>query len=301
MRVNPSCLVDRVIYAGANVQVGAFACPVHDPRFPDSGPTENHIVVFPRNGVWIKHAGSRPFVADPQVVTIYNRGQEYTRQLLSPDGDRCDWFAVAPAVAAEIARSYAPNDSSRPFTHEFTSCSAAMYVKQRRLFLRLATGMVDALEAEESVIALVAEVIARAHRVPPWLVKDKKADEQRDLIERARADLVAHVTQRDSVAALAARLGTSPFHLCRVFRSWTGMTLHSYRVDLRLRLLLERLTHGDGDLSRAALELGFSSHSHLSATLRQRAGITPSRLRTYLRTEAAALDAVSRRSPRAGK
>lgn len=292
MRFGSSCLVDRVIYSGATVQVGAFVCPVHDPRFPDSGPTENHLVVFPRNGVWIKHAGSRPFVADPQVVTIYNRGQEYTRELLSPDGDRCDWFAVTPDVAAEIARSYAPNDSSRPFTHEFTSCTAHMYLKQRRLFLRLAQGTIDALEAEESVIALVAEVIARAHRVPPWLiVQDKKAEEYSDLIERARADIVAHVTQRVSVSALAARLGVSAFHLCRVFRSGTGMTLHGYRVELRLRLLLERLTHGDGDLSRAALELGFSSHSHLTATLRRRTGLTPSRLRAYLRTTTAAQEA----------
>lgn len=93
--------LDRVIFKGPAAQVGSFTCAVNDPRFRDSGPTENHIVVFPRSGVWICHAGSRAFVADPHVVTIYNRGQEYTRGSLSAEGDRCDWFAVAPDVALE--------------------------------------------------------------------------------------------------------------------------------------------------------------------------------------------------------
>jgi AraC family transcriptional regulator len=283
--------LDRVIYKAATVQVGSFTCPTSDPRFRDSGPTENDIVVFPRNGVWIRHAGSRAFVADPQVVTIYNRGQEYTRELLSPDGDRCDWFAVAPAIAAEIARAYDERvgDSPLPFTSEFSACSPDLYLRQRRLFLRLERGCVDALEAEEAVIAVVAEVIARSNGVRSWsLVHDRHVEARRDLVERARAEIVANVARHDSVATLARRLGTSPFHLCRVFRSVTGITLHGYRLELRQRMLLERLAEPNADLSRIAMELGFSSHSHLSATLRQRSGMTPSALRRLLTPREAA-------------
>ncbi|MGQ0643715.1 MAG: AraC family transcriptional regulator, partial [Gemmatimonadaceae bacterium] len=230
--------LDRVIYEGPGVQVGSFACPTTDPRFRDSGPTENHLVVFPRNGVWIRHAGSRAFVADPQVVTIYNRGQEYTRDQISPDGDRCDWFAVAPAIANEIACVYdaRADQERRPFAHEFSLCSPNLYMNQRRLFLRLARGSVDAFEAEEATIAIVAAVIARSHGVRPWTHAADRPDEaRRDLVERSRAAIVANIEQHDSVAALAAKLQTSPFHLCRVFRSVTGMTLHAYRLEVRQR------------------------------------------------------------------
>lgn len=278
--------LDRVIYRGTTTQVGSFTCATNDPRFRDSGPIENYLVVFPRSGVWIRHAGSRPFVADPQLTTIYNRGQEYTRESLSPDGDRCDWFAVSPNVAAEIGRAFdarAGDNPERPFTREFASCTSDLYLHQRTLFLRFARGDVDPLEAEEAIIGIVATVISRAQRVQLRPNAPRRAEEaHRDLVERARAMIVLHVAQHVTVAGLAEQLRTSPFHLCRVFRAHTGMTLHGYRLELRQRMLLERLAESGADLSRIAMELGFSSHSHLSATLRRRARITPSALQREL-------------------
>ena len=281
--------LDRVIYKGTAAQAGSFTCAVHDPRFRDSGPTENHIVVFPRSGVWIRHAGSRAFVADPHVVTIYNRGQEYTRGSLSAEGDRSDWFAVAPEVALEIAREFnrrCDDSPERPFAREFARCPSSVYLRQRRLYLRLRRSGIDALEAEESIIGLVADVIASAHGARRR-IKEPNAplESHRDLVERARAQIVSHIARHDSVSSLAAHLGTSPFHLCRVFSAGTGMTLHEYRLELRLRVLLERLSDPHAQLSRIAIELGFSSHSHLTATLRGRAGVTPSALRGILTRE----------------
>ncbi len=279
--------IDSVVYNGVAAQVGSFRCPTADPRFRDSGPTENHIVVFPRSGVWIRHAGSRAFVADPHVVTIYNRGQEYTRESLSADGDRCDWFAVRPDIATEIGAVYngAADAPERPFAREFAPCSSDLYLRQRRLFLRLQRGGVDPLEAEEEIIGIVAEVISRSYGALPWSPEAKhERAVRRDLIERARAQIVANVSEQMTVAQLAGWLGVSPFHLCRVFRSGTGLTLHAYRLELRQRLLLERLAEPGANLSRIAHELGFSSHSHLSATLRRRGGMTPSALRRLLCT-----------------
>jgi len=235
--------------------------------------------------VWIRHAGSRAFVADPHVVTIYNRGQEFTREPLSLDGDRCDWFAVRPNIAAEIGAMYNRriDDPGQPFTRQFAPCSPTLYLRQRRLFLRLQHGRVDPLEAEEKIIGIVAEVISRSYgAMPAWSETTRERAERRDLIERARAEIVTNVSQQLTVAQLASNLKTSPFHLCRVFRSGTGLTLHDYRLELRQRLLLERLAEPGANLSRIAHELGFSSHSHLSATMRRRGGMTPSALRRLL-------------------
>ncbi len=44
-----------------------------------------------------------------------------------------------------------------------------------------------------------------------------------------------------TVVDIARRLGTSPFHLCRVFRELTGQTMHEYRTQLQVRDSLERL------------------------------------------------------------
>ena len=279
--------MDRVVAATESVKVGAFRCPIEYPRFRDTGPIENHIVVFPRSATWIRHAGGRWFTADPGIVTIYNRDQEYVRAPISRDGDRCDWFAVAPHIALEIARSLdarAEEHPERPFSCQFTRSDMDLYLRQRALFVRLERGLLDPLELEQEVIDVVAHalrVVYGAPAAPPNAPRRTEAA-HRDLADRARAELARDIAAPTSVTRLARQLGVSPYHLCRVFRAQTGKTLHGYRLELRLRVALERLGEPGIGLSQIAHEMGFTSHSHFTAVMRQRLGATPSTVRGAL-------------------
>ena len=267
------------------VRAGKFRCPARDSRFRDSGPTDNCLVVFPRTSVWIRHAGSREFVADPTLSTIYNRGQEFTRAELSGDGDRCEWFGVAPLVAVEIAASLDPGTNDhpeRPFNREYAPIESELYLAQRLFFARLERARVDRLEAEETIIGFVTAVLARAYEKSRVPARRRASEAHRDLVQRARAAVMRSVDSPAGLSGLASELGVSEFHLCRVFREQTGSTLHAYRRDVRLRLALERLEDPRADLSRIALDLGFSSHSHFSDVLRRTFGRTPTSVRSSL-------------------
>jgi AraC-like DNA-binding protein len=52
--------------------------------------------------------------------------------------------------------------------------------------------------------------------------------------------------------------------------------LAGYRQALRLRTALERLPLSAGELTTLALELGFSSHSHFTASFTREYGVPPS-------------------------
>jgi AraC-like DNA-binding protein len=106
---------------------------------------------------------------------------------------------------------------------------------------------------------------------------------QRAVVERVKAELASNPARSPTIRELALAAGVSPFHLCRLFRRRTGQTLHDYLLDLRTRLVLERFEEPRQDLSQVAHELGFSSHSHLSLTVRRRFGAPPSRIRSELR------------------
>ena len=275
--------LDRIVFQTPTVQAGAFRCPVAHDRFTDSGPIQSHIVVFPRTAVWIRHAGSKAFLADPGIVTIYNRGQEYSRAPLSPDGDRSDWFGVSPGIALAIADQLDPRAADhpdRPYRVEWSVSDANLYVRQRTLFHRMERGEVEPLEGEEAVLALVADVMRGATGTAcPQLQGRRTTEAHLDLAQRARAQLARDPAARTDLTTLAKALGASPFHLCRVFRATHGTTLHDYRIELRLRLALERVADPSTDLSRLAFELGFSSHSHFTHSFRTRMGKPPSLLR----------------------
>ena len=65
--------------------------------------------------------------------------------------------------------------------------------------------------------------------------------------------------------------------MCRVFRNQTQTSVHKYLVRIRLAAALEHLVEYPGaDLATLALDLGFSSHSHLTQAFRQTFRVTPS-------------------------
>lgn len=284
--------VDSVLFRGSSTAIGAFRCPVGHPAFRDSGPTERCIVVFPRTSVWIRHDGSQPFVADPNVVTIYNRAQRYARAPLSPDGDRCDWFAVSDALAREIAGAFDPaaaDSPDRPFRFESAPTTPSLYLAQRRAARRAALADPDALALEEDVVGIVSHVLAIAYQRAPVPLARRPAAvrRRRELAEQAKAELLRTLTSNRSASDVAAAIGASTFHLCRVFRAHTGRTMHEYRTELRLRTALEHLADaGAGTLSELAHRLGFSSHAHFVRICRRHLGAAPGALRSTLRATA---------------
>jgi len=283
----PASGIDRIVAQTAQVVIGEFRLPADHPSFRDTGPISHCIVVFPRTSVWIRHEGSRAFLADPTVSTIYNRGQRYERVPHSALGDHCDWFGVSDNVAREIAATLEPRaaDSPAPFQFQRAPSDTRLYFRQRRLLARARRGELDDLEQEEEVMAVVGDVLRSAHTaaIGSGARRPGAAARHRQLAESARAELLRTVTQNLSVHDIAARVHTSPYHLCRVFRSVTGRTMHEYRAELRVRLSLEMLADSAASLSTVAHELGFASHSHFVTALRRHLGDTPSAVRAALR------------------
>jgi AraC-like DNA-binding protein len=282
-------LVNAAVFETERVAIGMFRCPVSYPSFRNTGPIDRCIVVFPRTSVWIQHDGSRQFLADPTIATIYNRSQQYERFAASLDGDRCEWFGVADDLAREIAAVFdePSRDGERPFRLPWAPSNVALYLRQRALFRRACVGRLDALEAEEEVIDIVAEVLgATPARLPSSGVRRTSvARRHLDLTEAAKVELQRTLGDNRSVHQIASSLGTSPYHLCRVFRACAGRTLHEHRSDLRVRAAFE-MFEGPSDrrasLSRVAHALGFSSHSHFVQAMRLRAGITPGAARALV-------------------
>ena len=86
--------------------------------------------------------------------------------------------------------------------------------------------------------------------------------------------LSSDLTRRWTLAEIAHEVGVSPVYLTQVFQQVEAVPLYRYQLRLRLARALELLGQYD-DLTALGLDLGFSSHSHFSASFRQAYGRTP--------------------------
>src|SRR5262249_27849273 len=93
---------DTIVFESSLVRIGAFRCDRDYPAFQDTGPANNDCFVFPRTAIQIEHEHEPPFVANPNIVTFYNRGQRYRRYEISDRGDLCDWYGIDRSLAREV-------------------------------------------------------------------------------------------------------------------------------------------------------------------------------------------------------
>jgi AraC-like DNA-binding protein len=274
----------RVLLDTGTLRVGRFHVTPRHPNFACAGEIRRHEFVFPRTSVWIEHPGQRPFVADPTTVTFYNRQEPYARRLLSPEGDRCDWYAFEPSVVEGVVRGIDPwiaDRPDRPFRFTHGPADAVSYARQRLVAHHVtAESAPDPLFVEEEMIGVLRRVLrgtyararVRTSAAPP-------PAHSAEIVDRVRAYALARLDEKLTLSRLAAVVGCTPFQLCRAARAATGGTLHAWLVRLRLQASLERVAEPGGDLTAVALDVGFSSHSHFTQAFGRAFGLTPSEFR----------------------
>jgi AraC-like DNA-binding protein len=247
-----------LLFASSRVRIGRFRRHPSEADFRTAGPIDAATLTFPRLPVRIAQAGRKPVVADQTVIMLYNAGQQYERDVVSPQGDRGDWFEFAAADVADAVGEPGFDAASMP-------APGRLVVRERALFAAVALGTGNTLEVEEAALGLLEAAFASARPTRAW----------RDLAYAAQERLAHCYTRRVTLDDLASALGCSPFHLCRVFRAATGRTVHEHLTALRLYRALDLIPERRRDLSGLALDLGFSHHAHFAASFRRAFAMSP--------------------------
>lgn len=275
----------RILYESPLLRFAKFrAAPTHA-GFRDTGPTRQDCFVFPRTTVRIQHAGGKPFVAGPNLITLYNQGQVYLRSRVTDEGDRCEFFSVQRSVLVEALAAHDPSiqdHPEQPFQLPYAPSDPRTYLLQRMVVRHVEESEhVDPLFVEETVLRVLDRVAASAARFRGVAQKaaPRSGAGADEVVDAVREILCTRYQEDLSLADLGHRTGYSVFHLSRVFREKAGLTLHAYQNRMRLLTALERVAEPGTELSEIAHDLGYVSHSHFTAAFRQAFGVTPSAFR----------------------
>jgi AraC family transcriptional regulator len=135
--------------------------------------------------------------------------------------------------------------------------------------------------------------IAGRCAIPPVIARIMAGDDvsaekrgtrgQQELATNAKRYIASRPGERIRLAEVGRALAVSPVYLTDVFRQVEGVPFYQYVLRKRLERAVRLLPAYAADLSDLALDLGFSSHSHFTATFSSAFGFAPAAFRERAR------------------
>jgi len=230
-------------------------------------------LALPYRGFFVWQVGGDDVVGDANQALFITGGEEYRMSHPVKGGYAELIFTPADCLLSELAEAIRGGLAAHESFRRRSRRLDLRLQSFRARFLFWADGApVDSLEAEELVSWMFRSALE--HDALP----DRPARSSRRLLVRTKAYLEAQMAQPIRLAEVSEAVGASPAYLTSLFRRVEGVPLHRYLTQLRLARALAELPHAN-DLTTLALDVGFSSHSHFSASFRRSFGMTPAEFR----------------------
>lgn len=280
----PEAIHNHDFYKSNIVTISDVRCR---PQSPECGPEEYSAcdsLAFTRHGLFVKHVGRTQAVVDPNHVLFFARDEVYRVSHPVPGGDDCTSFSFSPSVVRDAVACFdmAAHDRRHGMFPGATCPTDARLALLHHGLRRSARRSAPSVELDELAVDLLAAVTQSAYRSVGTRRTRHRADTVR--VHRQLADATLQLLSRNycrplTLAGIAKRVHSSPFHLSRIFRRLVGQPIHRYLNRLRLQAALHRLLDGEKDLTALALRLGYAGHSHLTDAFKREFSVPPSRFR----------------------
>ena len=234
-------------------------------------------VHFQDDGAYVLHDERRSVLVDAHHVELRRPGTTLTYSRPAVSADRGTSIRFSSAVAASLL-PLSESDTPASFPSGIVPLDSRGFRQLRALRRSIhETTYDDGAFVERRAHALLEHVVRVARHGPRAARSARPATSARrmEALERAKAFLTEHVRERPTLADTASVADYAPHHFARLFRHETGLAVHEYLNELRLRQAAVRLDDGVANLSSLALDLGFASQSHFTTAFRQRFGCTP--------------------------
>jgi AraC family transcriptional regulator len=242
-----------------------------------------HEIAFVRSGMFMRRDASGSVLADANHALFYHPNQACTIEHPAGGGDRCTVFVLEGMTLVDMLRAWFPAAVDAPDKPLPVSHTPVTPRQHRAHYQLLALAQTDPVAVEEAALLLIGDVLKSA-----LAYAQRKHKPARPLTEKSRRELVAQVKHLLAanlavplrIDALAQAVSASAYWLCRIFRAETGISLHQYRLRLRLVQALDLLVEfPHASLTDVALRLGFYSHSHFTTAFSREFGLSPSDFR----------------------
>jgi AraC-like DNA-binding protein len=228
---------------------------------PPSGHNDRRQLAIPVSGVFEYRVGQRTSWLDPMRLLFVEANEEFhDHHPVAGLGHASVIIAPAAELLDEVSALAMPAYADR-----VRSCPLRVH-----MLVQMLKRTDDPLTRDEIGSEILLTSMGESDPVAAWDTR---------CVRRAKALLHEADGERLTLGAIADQLGVTPIHLTQSFKRSEGVPLYRFQTRLRLSRALAELPNRD-DITDLALDLGFSSHSHFTATFRSALGVTPSEFRS---------------------
>jgi len=126
----------------------------------------------------------------------------------------------------------------------------------------------DNMEQEQEIISLMSEFFIK------YCDDNESSKETNHIIEDIKKHLIDNLQRNVSLEELSGKFRMNRYHLLRYFKAETGMTPHSFLINVRVERAKELLNSGK-TLATTAHETGFTDQSHMHKNFKKYISATP--------------------------
>lgn len=250
------------------------------------GTEQNHAslpcVSFPMVPVLVEKEGMSPFIGAMNRASLFNQGQKFRVTSVGPTTTSSFRLYFSADLIAEAfnGRSGWTGDGARPFALSSTIIGHEIFIEHRKLQARMSMST-DAMQIEEHAVRILGMIAARLDTPTAPLSEDPRTRLAHEDAVRATERIIStRYGERLTLPTIARSACVAPTHLCRIYRSCTGITVHEYLNRYRLRRAVDLLLTTRMDTSEIAARCGFSSRAHFSDSLVRATGARPGTIRS---------------------
>jgi AraC family transcriptional regulator len=139
-------------------------------------------------------------------------------------------------------------------------------------------GIMGRLYVESLTQALIIHLLRHYSEVAPIFVS-QNISLTRTQLQQAIDYIHAHLDRDLSLSQIASIINISPTYFASLFKLATGTSPHQYVIEQRVERAKSLLSKTDMAIADIALQVGFSSQSHLTQQFKRLTGVTPKQVR----------------------
>ena len=225
---------------------------------------------LPLSGCFVWHADREDVFADPTTLLCTHAGDSF-RMSHPHGGDQSIVLSPSPQLIDHLTERFGSSVFEQRRRMRIAPARAQWIAHTFYLDLLHEADRHPREGADECLLRFFEDIVAG---------DDAQRTLRDEALVRRALDYVHDTPEtRLTLQHIANALQVRAPYLTHAFARHTGQPLYRYVMSLKLSRALFRIAAGDEDLTRIALDLGFSSHSHLSAAFKARYGRPPSTAR----------------------